>query len=226
MTAPDRRWVARVLAAVAAGFIATDFASSALADTGNTSASTDFAGLLDAAHLQSAPWESSLFDAVGGGGSAVGAASDTVPPIVASYPLDLLDDASANLTEANQVVSGPVSDVAGMTQQTAAQNIALNEIASLYTAESSLSSYDNGAFADLLNPWFTAVDQAWDQGTEALLSADQAVAAAVAAGSGVDTAVFAVFGADFQLAGDMLNSFPIELIAGFIDPADLAGVVF
>lgn len=178
-------------AATAAALIATGSASAALADTAS----------------------------IGTGGVTAGSAIDTAPPIITGYPLELLHDASGNLTEANQVLSGAAADVAGMTQQTAAQNIALDEIASLYTAESSLSSYDNGAFADLLNPWLATVDQGWAQGTEALLSADQAVAAAVTAGTGVETAVFGVFGADFQLAGDMLNDIPIEFVAGFVDPA-------
>ncbi len=218
MPGNHQRRVARfgvMSAATAAALVATGSAAVALADTGNVSATTEFGTLLDGSPAS----EASLFDSIGTGGVAAGSTTDTVPPIIPSYPLELLHDASGSLTEANQVLSGAAADVAGMTQQTAAQNIALDEIASLYTAESSLLSYDNGAFADLLNPWLATVDQGWAQGTEALLSADQAVAAAVTAGSGVETAVFGVFGADFQLAGDMLNDVPIDIVAGFVDPA-------
>jgi hypothetical protein len=201
-----------VLVAASAGLVSVSLAASAAADPADPSSAASAATLIDDIGVY-----------IGGsGGAAAESTSGAVSPIVTAYPLELLHDASANLTEANQVLSGAASEVAGMTQQTAAQNIALAEIASLYTAESSLSSYDNGAFADLLNPWFNVVDQGWNQGTEALLSADQAVAAAVTAGSGVESAVFAVFAPDFQLAGDMLNSFPIELLAGFTDPAALA----
>jgi hypothetical protein len=148
-----------------------------------------------------------------------------VPPIVTGYPLELLQDASANLSDANLVLSTGPSDIPGMMLQPDAQNTALSEVASLYTAESSLASYDNGAFADLLNPWFNAVDQGWDQGTEALLNADQAVETAVTAGSGVDAAVLGVFAADFQLAGDMLNDLPIEFTAGVTDPSIFTDLV-
>jgi hypothetical protein len=163
------------------------------------------------------------------GGSTAGAASDlatnTVPAIVTADPLELLKDASANLTEANHVLSTGTSDIPGVMQQPDAQNIALSELASLYTAESSLSSYDNGAFADSLNPWFNLVDQGWNQGTEALFNADQAVETAVTAGSGVDAAVLGVFAADFQLAADMFNSLPIEFAAGFTDPSIFTDLV-
>jgi hypothetical protein len=143
------------------------------------------------------------------------AESDAVPPIITTYPQELLNDAANDLVSANEVLSAGPSDIPGMMQQLDAQNIALSEIASLSTEESSLSSYDNGAFADLLNPWFNSVDQGFDQASEALLSADKAVETAAAAGSGVDAAVLGVFGADFQLAGEMFNALPIDLASEF-----------
>jgi hypothetical protein len=142
-------------------------------------------------------------------------AESAVAPIITIYPQELLNDAANNLDSANEVLSAGPSDISGMLLQPDAQSNALSEIAFLSTAESSLSSYDNGAFADLLNPWFNSVDQGWDQATEALLSADKAVETAVAAGSGVDAAVLGVFGADFQLIGDMVNSLPIDFASEF-----------
>ncbi|HEY1842618.1 MAG TPA: hypothetical protein VGG53_20825 [Mycobacterium sp.] len=153
-----------------------------------------------------------------GGGDDLTA--NVVPAIVTTSPLELLNDAATNLTDANQVLSLVPSDIPGIMEQPDIQNIALDEIASLDTAQSSLSSFDNGALTDLLNPWFNAVDQGWDQGTEALLNADQALETAVTAGSGVDAAVLGVFGADFQVLGDIVNSLPIEFASGFI-PTDV-----
>jgi hypothetical protein len=146
---------------------------------------------------------------------SLGAESDAVTPIITTYPQELLNDAANNLGSANELLSAGPSDIPGMMQQLDAQNIALSEVVSLSTEESSLSSYDNGAFADLLNPWFNSVDQGFDQATAALLSADKAVETAAAAGSGVDAAVLGVFGADFQLAGEMFNALPIDLAAEF-----------
>lgn len=207
MKSSVRRWVAGVSLAGGASL------SAALIGTIGTAF----------AHADSLPSD------IGGSAAGVGAVSDlapsAVPPIVTGYPLELLQDASANLSDANLVLSTGPSDIPGMMLQPDAQNTALSEVASLYTAESSLASYDNGAFADLLNPWFNAVDQGWDQGTEALLNADQAVETAVTAGSGVDAAVLGVFAADFQLAGDMLNDLPIEFTAGVTDPSIFTDLV-
>jgi hypothetical protein len=157
---------------------------------------------------------------------ATGAVADlTVPPIVTAYPPELLEDASKNLTDASALLGPSPSDVPGLLLQTDAQGHALNVLTGLISAEGSLDSYDNGAFADVLTPWFNAVDQGWDSATAALLSADTAAENAFSAGSSVDAAVLEVFSADFMLLGDMANSLPIEFTAGLIDPLSFTDLV-
>jgi hypothetical protein len=158
-------------------------------------------------------------------GTAGVVADLTVPPIVTTYPLELLEDASKNLTDASALLGPSPSDIPGLLLQTDAQGHALNALTGLISAETSLDSYDNGAFADVLTPWFSTVDQGWDSATAALLSADTAVENAVSAGSSVETAVLGVFGADFMLLGDMANSLPIEFTAGLIDPSAFTDLV-
>jgi hypothetical protein len=170
---------------------------------------------------------------LGAGGAAVARADGTatvvadltVPPIVTTYPLELLVDASKNLTDASALLGPSPSDIPGLLLQTDAQGHALNVLTGLIGAETSLDSYNNGAFADVLTPWFNTVDQGWDSATAALLSADTAVENAVSAGSSVETAVLGVFGADFMLLGDMANSLPIEFTAGLIAPSAFTDLV-
>lgn len=152
-------------------------------------------------------------------GTAGVVADLTVAPIVTTSPLELLEDAADNLTNASALLGPSPSDIPGLLLQTDAQGHALNVLTGLISAEASLDSYDNGAFAEVLTPWFNAVDQGWDSATAALLSADTAAENAFSAGSNVDAAVLGVFSADFALLGDMANSLPIEFTAGIIDPA-------
>jgi hypothetical protein len=151
-------------------------------------------------------------------------AASAVLPIITSYPLELLSDASTNLMDANQVLTAGSTDIPGLILQPDIQDHALNIVTSLSNAETSLSSYDNGAFADLLNPWFNSVDQGLYQGTEALLDADKAVEAAITADSGVNEAVLGVLESDLQLGGDLFNALPIEFVDGFIDPSIFANI--
>jgi hypothetical protein len=156
---------------------------------------------------------------------SLGAESAEVPPIVTAYPLDLLDDASKNLTDASAVLGPSPSDIPGLLLQTDAQGHALNVLTGLISAETSLDSYDSGAFADVLTPWFSAIDQGWDSATAAVLSADTAAENAFNAGSSVDAAALGVLSADFMLLGDMVNSLPIEFTAGLIDPSAFTDLV-
>jgi hypothetical protein len=158
-------------------------------------------------------------------GTAGAVADLTAPPIVTAYPLELLEDASKNLTDASALLGPSPSDVPGLLLQTDAQGHALNVLTGLIGAETSLDSYDNGAFADVLTPWFNAVDQGWDSATAALLSADTAAENAFSAGSSVDPDLLGVFSADLMLLGDMANSLPIEFTAGLIDPSSFTDLV-
>jgi hypothetical protein len=97
----------------------------------------------------------------------------------------------------------------------------LQDIAQLGTSESALSSFDNGALAELLTPLFNSVNQGWDQTSEAVLAADQALQTAAATGSDttIDSAIYGLLGA--QLESPLLSSDLIELGAHFltwIDP--------
>ena len=158
-------------------------------------------------------------------GTAGAVADSTVAPIVTTYPLELLGDASKNLTDASASLGPSPSDIPGLILQTDAQGHALNVLNGLIGAETSLDSYDNGAFADVLTTSFNAVDQGWDSATAALLSADTTAENAFSAGSSVDAALLGVFSADFMLLGDMANSFPIEFAAGLIAPSSLADLI-
>jgi hypothetical protein len=149
----------------------------------------------------------------------LGAESAEVPPVSIANPLELLDDASKNLTDASAVLGPSPSDIPGLLLQTDAQGHALNVLTGLISAESLLDSYDSGAFADVLAPWFNAIDQGWDSATAALLSADTAAENAFSAGSSVDAAALDVLSADLMLLGDMANALPIEFTAGLIDPS-------
>lgn len=138
-----------------------------------------------------------------------------------------LADAATNFTDADQVLSQlPSADLGqSLATQASQQALAENAIASLGTAESSLSAYDNGALSDLLTPWFTDVNQGWYQSSEALLNAEQALETAATSGSGVDsTAQLAVVGADFQIVSDMSHSLPIDFLST-LTPADASSLV-
>jgi hypothetical protein len=136
-------------------------------------------------------------------------------------PADLLSQASTNFTDANQVLTqipavGDASTV-GLVEQ---QNVDLQDIAQLGTSESALSSYDNGAVMQLLDPLFNSVNQRWDQASEAVLNADQALQIAAATGSGttIDTPIYDLLGA--QLQSPIFSSDFIDLTAHFLTGID------
>jgi hypothetical protein len=174
--------------------------------------------------------------------SAADVASTLDPAAVAAAPTtpaDLLSEATTNYTDANQLLadlpSGPsgadyAQDVATEIQ---VQDKLLQGIANVGSAESALSSYDNGVLADFLNPGFTSVDQGWDQVSEAALNADQALESAAATGSATDvtTAVLGLIGPEYQAIGPALQSDFIDVAAhlltggDFTSAADLAAGV-
>jgi hypothetical protein len=138
MTSNRRTWVEGVGvacgAAAAAALIGTVCASAAMADSGDPSATTGFSVADDYLRGSSSSTLNPLDDVgsyLGGTGGSPADSAVAVLLIVTSYPLESLHDASASLTEADQVLGQGASDIAGMTRQIAAQNIALDEIASL-----------------------------------------------------------------------------------------------
>lgn len=136
-------------------------------------------------------------------------------------PADLLSQATTTFTDADQVLAQipTVGDAptAGLLEQ---QTTDLQEIAQLGTSESALSSYDNGALTELLDPLFNSVNQGWDQASEAVLNADEALQTAAASGSDttIDTAIYGLLGA--QLESPIFSSDFIDLSAHFLTGID------
>jgi hypothetical protein len=154
---------------------------------------------------------------LGLGSAAGGAATDvatsaSVPDIT---PTDLLDEAAVNFTSADQVLASipSVDSDTFLASQPGLQNLAEDALTHLGAAEGALSSYDNGALTDLLNPWFTEVNQGWLQASEAVLNGDQAVETAISTASGVQAAEFADYAASFGIVSSEFNSLPIEFLS-------------
>lgn len=136
---------------------------------------------------------------------------------------DLLSEATTNLTDANQLLGQ--LDVSGVNEvafpefvnaATLSQDLALQQISSLSSAESTISSYDGGVLSSLVTRLFTDVDQQWYQASEAVLAADQGLEAAVGSDSGLDAAQFASLIADVHFLGDAFHSLPIEFAASLM----------
>jgi PE-PPE domain len=146
----------------------------------------------------------------------------------AADPSNLLSEATTNFTDANQLLGEiPSGDFASVTSTIDAQDTLLQTLGFLDSAESSLLSVDNGALADLLNPWFTSVDQGWYSASEAALNADQALETAVASGSATaeDTALLGLITPSLDALGPDLNSVPIifaDILSGN-DPISAGG---
>jgi PE-PPE domain len=146
----------------------------------------------------------------------------------AADPSNLLSEATTNFTDANQLLGEiPSGDFASVTSTIDAQDTLLQTVGFLDSAESSLLSVDNGALADLLNPWFTSVDQGWYSASEAALNADQALETAVASGSATaeDTALLGLITPSLDALGPDLNSVPIifaDILSGN-DPISAGG---
>lgn len=154
------------------------------------------------------------------GGGVVSAAMIGVAAAHADTPTpaDLLGDAQTELTYANQVLNGidvPVEPPGTVVGQLAQQEFALDNLSHLQSAEAVISSHD-GALSGLVNQlFFTPLDQGWYNTSEAVLNADQALAAAVASGSGLEAAQFALLTPDLQLLDYAFDSANVEEIANF-----------
>jgi hypothetical protein len=155
---------------------------------------------------------------------------ESVDPVsaaaTATDPGTLLSEATTNYADSNQLLA-ELSSSASAYAPAIATNIqfqdgALQDIANVGSAESALSSYDNGVLSDFLNPVFTSVDQGWDQASEAALNADQAVESAVATGSATDiaSAFLGIAGPEYQAIGPGIQSDFIDLAAHFLTGGD------
>jgi len=159
-----------------------------------------------------------------GTASAAAAATDTVQPTSA----DLLSQASANLTEADSVITampkvspavilnlGGVFD--GAFDAGFGQGIAQKAVDQLHSAEPIISAHDGSLSDQVGQLYFEPLNQDWDTTSAALLHADQAYEAALASGSGLDAADSSLSTADFQALGDFVNSVPVIDIANLIN---------
>jgi hypothetical protein len=200
-------------------FVAADQAGE-LSGGGNSLLPADLSLLEGDFDLLSADWHALGADFVAVFDPNIGTASAAATD---ASPAGLLSEATTNYTDANQLLAEiPGGEYAVVGTQTLAQDGYLQDIASAGSAESALTSYDNGALADLLNPAFSSVDQGWAQASEAALSADQAVETAVASGSATDisTALFGTIGPEYQALGPDFQSAFIDLAAHFLTGGD------
>lgn len=153
-----------------------------------------------------------------GAAAAPAARADSPPP---ADPISLLDSAQTELTDANQVLSqiptqGNLDLATAVAQQTGFQDMLLQNLGHVESAESVILSHA-GSFSALIDQfWFTPVDQGWLNETETVFAADQALAAAAASGSGLQAADFGEAAAAIQSLPLVFNDFPIEELAVFL----------
>jgi hypothetical protein len=140
---------------------------------------------------------------IGTGAAATARADDT-------NLLDVLNQATANFTAAEQVFGGvPATDLPNLVlnqvqdDDTALTYLGLSDTNRiLLDSENSISSYDNGEFSTLVTPSFTDLDQNWLQASEAALNADTALDTAITSGVGLNAAELGVIVPDLQVMGD------------------------
>lgn len=128
-------------------------------------------------------------------------------------PVDVLGDAAANFTAANDLLSQVDNSAftSFVDAQIATQNAALSSIGQLGSAENIILPND-APFDWLISPYFSLFNQGWNQLSEAMLNMDQALATALDNNSVAlaDIDQFVLYALDFQLFGDALNAFPIN----------------
>jgi hypothetical protein len=146
-------------------------------------------------------------------------------------PTGLLSDATTNYTDASQLLSELPTSIYGQYAPALASAIQfdgnmLQGIANLGSAETALSSYDNGVLSEFLNPLFTSVDQSWDQASETALTADQAVQSVVGTGSTADiaAALIGISGPEYEALGPAIQAEFIDLGAHFLTGGDFSSI--
>jgi len=141
-------------------------------------------------------------------------------------PSGLLTEAATNYTDSNQLLgelsSSDSAYAPAIATQIQFQDSVLQDIANVGSAQSALSSYDNGVLADYVNPLFTSVDQGWEHASAAALNADQAVESALTTGSAADvaSAFLGIAGPEYQALGPDVQSAFIDLAAHFLTGGD------
>lgn len=132
---------------------------------------------------------------------------------------NLLGDATANFTEANQVLSQidltEFPDFGTFLHgQMATQDSALTFLGLLQSAEDMLLSHASTSSEGLVdNLWFTLVNLKWDLDSQAALFWDQGVETALANNLPAIAGLYdyGLFQADLAIFGDAFSSFPINL---------------
>lgn len=174
------------------------------------------------------------------GDDSLGAASSAVfdtalgadsAPVTTTTPADLLSDAGTNYTDAGQLLAGisgtSIGDYAPAL--TSVENFDANMvqgITNLDSAETALSSYDNGALAEFLNPAFINIDQSWDTASQAALDATQTLDGAVGSGSTADigAAFLTVATTEFEALQPALQAELVDLGAHFLTGGDFTSI--
>jgi|GEM_PF-765945 len=148
----------------------------------------------------------------------------------ANDPSGLLTEAATNYTDSNQLLGELPSSASAyapaIATQIQFQDSVLQDIANVGSAQSALSSYDNGVLADFVNPLFTNVDQGWEHASAAALSADKAVESAITTGSSTEiaSAFLGIAGPEYQALGPDVQSAFIDVAAHFLTGGDFTSV--
>lgn len=164
-------------------------------------------------------------------GTSTDSAAALASAVTGTTPAELLTDATTNYTDAGQLLSElPTSsfgqDAPALASAILFDNNMLQGIANVGSAESALSSYDNGALSEFLNPLFTSLDQSWDQASEAALSSSQAVESVVGSGSAADiaAALVGIAGPEYEALGPAIQSEFVDLAAHFLTGGDFTPI--
>ncbi|HEU0190941.1 MAG TPA: hypothetical protein VFR17_06675 [Mycobacterium sp.] len=139
-------------------------------------------------------------------------------------PDDALTGANTNLTTGvtalvNELFHDPTNNV--LAQPVALDDAALANLAKLEPAEDTILAHSGSMSSTIDELWFAPLNQQWLTASEAILSADQALADAVATDTGVQAAQLATAAASFQLLDAQLSSVGVELASIFFGGGDL-----
>lgn len=132
-------------------------------------------------------------------------------PQAATTPADLLNTVSTNLADANNVVSG----LPGVGAFLEMQEGWLRQLAPVQAAENTISSHDGFLSNPVDQLFLDPIDQNLVRASDALITADQALVAAITSDSGVGPANLDVGLAGFQMEVALLDSIPVLFAADF-----------
>jgi hypothetical protein len=164
--------------------------------------------------------------------SSASAAMADPSAATASGAAELLSQASANLAEAQSVITVPLEVstttildllgnlggvIDGALEAGIGTGMAKETVDQLQSAEPVISSHDGFLSSQVDQLFFDPLNQDWVATSAALLHADQAFEAALTSGSGFDAADASLFTVDLQVLGDVVNSIPILDAANLVN---------